>query len=255
MTAIVIPAADVVPDADKLLQALLYSIERQKIHETFSVVVCFDSCKPGFAGHFQKQFPFIEAVINHGNRLNFAGNVNRGIRYACRSGSVGVLCVNQDCVLPLSYSVEAISGEGIAVATPVNVCREPPLTEADLAALYASQPSEIVRTPHKKLIGFCMYLSPALLDKVGLFDESTFKATFEDDDICARALLAGFPVEHVNVNVHHYGSRCGAYDGELLWLSSVAFRRKWQIPLDVEHAQFNEWISQNHKWHPQMKES
>lgn len=252
MTVMVIPVADVVSDAQDLLYALLFSIESQNIQSKFTVVVCYDGCKDSFVNFFQNRFPWTEAVINRGNRLNFAGNSNNGLRLAVARGQ-GALVVNQDCILPAQPYVDSIRGAGVCVASPVKVCPEPPIVAGDLLSLNFGQPTTIERTPHKKLIGFCMYLSKELLEKVGVFDE-VYKASFEDDDICARALLAGFPVEHVNVNVHHYGSRCGAYDLERLWKNSITFRAKWSIPISVEHANFNEWIVANHTWSPEMYE-
>jgi GT2 family glycosyltransferase len=114
-------------------------------------------------------------------------------------------------------------------------------------------PAEALRTRHKKVTGFCLHLSREVLDKVGLFDEH-LKVTFEDDDICARAILAGFPVELSNIPVHHYISRCGAYDQSKLNLALMKFRHKYNIPAQIPHEQFNAWIEQNHKWSEDMKE-
>lgn len=253
MTAIVIPAADVVADADKLLGALLDSIKIQKINDKFPVLVCFDGCQPEFVDFFVHTYPFIDPVLNTGNRSNFAGNANRGMRRAHQVLSTGALVVNQDCILPDLKTVEQITGEGIAVPSPVNVCAEPPITEEELAKLNALQPETPERASHTKLTGFCMFFSKELMDKIGYFDEF-FKATFEDDDVCARALLAGFPVEHVNVAVHHYGSRCGSYDPQALSITLAKFVNKWSIPAGLQHLDFNQWIVSNHSWIPEMRE-
>jgi len=250
MTAIVIPAADVVPDAANLLGGLLFSLEKGDYIDHYPVYVCFDACAPEFVQAFVKNFPWIRAVINIGNRRNFAGNANLGLREAKSDAVV----VNQDCVLPNRKYFDKLRGRGIVVPVSSVIVKEPPLEQADLNLLNSKQVEEPQYSQHLKLIGFCMYLSKELQDKVGFFDES-FLATFEDDDICARALLAGFPVEHIStLFVHHYGSRCGAYDGARLAINLMKFRVKWQVPVAVAHADFNAYIKKYHKWDDSMRE-
>lgn len=251
MTAIVIPVADIAPQSTQLLEALLFSIEQGGYLPDYSVIVCFDACRDAFVQKFCEK-PWVIPVINRGNHKNFAGNCNDGLRKAFEMG-MDAVAVNQDCVLPERKYFDRIHGEGIVVPTPVQICKEVPIDDSDLEKLNSSQTDQLQKTPHDKLIGFCMYLSRPLMEKVGFFDES-FKATFEDDDICARALLAGLPVEHVNVNVNHYVSRCGSYDNNRLQINLFKFRAKWSIPDEISHGEFNKWIKNNHKWHPDMKE-
>lgn len=253
-TTIIIPVADVVPDSEKLLESLLYSIESQNIHKSFPIMVCFDNCSKRFVEHFLLKYPFIDAVINTGNNLNFSGNVNNGLRKVYKETNNNVLVVNQDCILPAHYWLTMLtSREGLCVPNPVQVCKEPPVDQSDLEILYKSQPSEIVFTPQIKLVGFCTFMSRKGLDKVGFLDPY-FKAGFDDDDLCARYVLAGLPVEHVNINVNHYVSRCGAYDMRKLGLALAKFRLKWQIPKEIEHGLFNQWIIENHVWDDKMRE-
>lgn len=254
MTVLVIPAADVVSDAYGLLAGLLWSVDHQGLRDfASSVVVCFDGCKPEFVAHVQQQFPWIESEVNTGNRLNFAGNSNRGLRLALARGQDAVV-VNQDCVLPRpGVFMRLCDFPGIAVPSSVVVCGEPPLKLDDLVKLDQAQPTEVTRVGHNKLVGFCMFLSIEVLEKVGLFDER-FKATWEDDDICVRACLAGFPVQHVNIAVHHYGSRCGSYNLEKLQINKWLYQRKWSVPPEIEHKDMNSWILARHVWSPEMRE-
>ena len=252
MTALIVPAADLAPKSTEMLEGLLWSIERGE-YSDWPVVVCFDACREPFVHHFVRKYPDIMAIANNGNRKNFAGNANLGLRYAHKQLNTGAVVVNQDCVLPHSRFLKHLEGAGVAVPSAVSLCREPPIDAWDLQVLDDNQSDGAIRTPHKKLVGFCMFLSKELMDKIGYFDES-FIASWEDDDICARAVIAGFPVEHVNINVHHYVSRCGAYDGNRLAINLLRFRDKWQVPLDIEHAGFNQWISEKHTWQEGMRE-
>lgn len=253
MTAIVIPAADVVPDAANLLEALLKSIEVGKTHEAKKIIVCFDACNNDFVNYFRKEFPFIHPIINTGNRMNFAGNANSGLRYAHQVLGESAIVVNQDCILPPALFMRLLYGDGIASATQVSVLPEPPFKSEMHDTLVELMPPDMTPVDHPKVTGFCMFLNSKLMDKVGYFDEH-FKATFEDDDICARARLAGFPVQQVPVAVHHYVSRCGSYDGSRLGLNLTKFRVKWSIPYTVTHAEFAEFVVKNHVWQPAMAE-
>lgn len=252
MTSIIIPCTDIIPDGAQLLDALLFSITHGGVD--YPVAVCYDACSDSFVQAMQLKYPQVHPLINTGNRLNFAGNANVGLRWAYAKGDNAIV-VNQDCILPSKKHVDRISGAGLAVPTAVKVCGEPPISAADLDLLQAQQSEVFMWTPQVKLIGFCMYFDHTLMTKVGFFDES-FKASFEDDDICVRAALAGFPVEHVNVAVHHYVSRCGAYDGQRLQVNLIKFKHKWGIPDEVtDHAGFNQWILDHHEWQDAMREA
>lgn len=252
--SIIVPVTDIISDGDKLLEALMFSIVSQNIHDRYSIVIAFDACKHPFIEYFLRRYPFIKPVVNAGNRLNFVGNSNNAIRKVLEDGGSSIILVNQDCVLPETKWLDILTQrEGLAVPSPVKICQEPPITPEDLEKLAKSQPSEIQITRHNKLTGFCIFMSSEGLKKVGLMDPY-FKASFDDDDLCVRYRLAGLPVEHVNFNVHHYESRCGAYDGNMLQLNLFKFRNKWAIPREVEHGEFPAWILANHKWHSEMRQ-
>ena len=250
-TAIVIPAADISKNSDVMLEGLMWSIVSQGIHEEFPVIISFDGCHENFLEHFIVKYPFIHPVINKGNRSNFAGNANRGLRYAHQVLKTNAVVVNQDTILPRPELFRAITGPGVVSPQQVTVC-ELPVTQECLDKLNQIQPKEQVIQNHTKVTGFCIFLSKELMDKIGYFDE-WYKATFEDDDICARALLAGFPVQTVSTCVHHYISKCDSYGGARLAINFSKFKYKWSIPLEISHEQCNEWISNNHEWIEEMR--
>ncbi len=64
------------------------------------------------------------------------------------------------------------------------------------------------RIPQRRMVGFCMLFKRALVERIGMLDESFGTGNFEDDDFCLRAALAGYQNYIAgDVFVHHYGSR------------------------------------------------
>lgn len=173
-----------------------------------------------------------------------------GLRYVHTELKDSAIVVNQDTVLPPLEHFRKICGEGVVSPQQITLQGASPFTSWDE---YNKQiPDSLERHEHFKVTGFCIFLSKALMDKAGYLDEY-FVAGFDDDDLCARALLAGFPVETVNIPVHHYVSKAGSNYQHKLPLNEMKFRNKWTIPLDIAHSQFNEWIKTNHSWNDHMR--
>jgi hypothetical protein len=60
----------------------------------------------------------------------------------------------------------------------------------------------------QRLIGFCLLVRREVFEHVGGFDEQFGLGFFDDDDLCIRALDAGFQlVVAEDVFVHHFGNR------------------------------------------------
>lgn len=84
-----------------------------------------------------------------------------------------------------------------------------------------------------RLIGFCLVIKKALLERIGGLDEQFGIGCFEDDDICLRALRAGWKaVIARDAFVHHYGSRTFAGSGvdftALMRENRQKFSDKWE---------------------------
>jgi len=60
---------------------------------------------------------------------------------------------------------------------------------------------------HWRLPFFCVMVKREVIDAIGMFDDRFVPGNFEDDDLCARALQAGY-VNYVagDTFVHHFGS-------------------------------------------------
>ncbi|MGE5577908.1 MAG: glycosyltransferase [Syntrophothermus sp.] len=88
-----------------------------------------------------------------------------------------------------------------------------------------------------RLVGFCILMKRAVVEKIGGFDERFGQGNFEDDDFCIRANLAGFKLLVCNdVFIHHYGSRTFA-GAKMDYLKMMRrnwkkFKDKWDLPVD-----------------------
>jgi glycosyltransferase involved in cell wall biosynthesis/cephalosporin hydroxylase/tetratricopeptide (TPR) repeat protein/cyclopropane fatty-acyl-phospholipid synthase-like methyltransferase len=95
-------------------------------------------------------------------------------------------------------------------------------------------------TPSHRLVGFCMFITRAVIDKIGSVDASFGKFGFEDDDYTWRAQIAGFiaAIAH-DVFIHHAGGPQGngnqAYNKQLLDAWGI-FRSKWGLPQELQYG-------------------
>jgi len=254
MKFIIIPVCETTPACKGYLDNLLSSIRENGYYDSdYHVILCYDNCSLEFQKYFFEKYhgDRIMAIDNRNPKnLNFCKNINTGFRAAYQMGGEHFILLNQDTVLPPSWDFDELCGEGLFFPTPVD-SRE--LMFYDATTLVAR-----TRTPVLKYSGFCMILSRSVVDKVGFLDER-FTASFEDDDLAVRVKLAGFPVEVLDIYVHHElkdrttPSNTGAYTERDLSIHLDIFRRKYSIPPGVAHEQFNQWILDNFEWHEAFK--
>jgi len=91
---------------------------------------------------------------------------------------------------------------------------------------------------HWKVVGFCMLIKRAVIERIGGLDPRFGIGNFEDDDFCLRAYLAGFKCRiAVDCFVHHSGSasfRAAGFDYDaLLRKNWEIFKQKWNISADT----------------------
>jgi GT2 family glycosyltransferase/tetratricopeptide (TPR) repeat protein len=95
-----------------------------------------------------------------------------------------------------------------------------------------------------RLVGFCMFITRDVVDKIGSIDASFGKFGFEDDDYTWRTIVAGFEAMIADdVFIHHKGGPQGQGNtvyNEALIDAWNTFKAKWSIPASVEYgAPFN----------------
>lgn len=265
--SIVIPVTDIRDHCEWMLRQLLESIVMGEYDD--KVFIMYDGCKPDFIRQFEQDYPQFEHCFNPNicnKNLGFARNSNTGLRKAIEVGDEGCFLLNMDTLLPHSKylaPIRTIKGFATPDQIDINPDRTPILDMNEAIGrlnTMAEKAGSLFTLPSVKFAGFCMWFSKEAFEKIGVLDE-VFVATFEDDDTCVRACLAGLPVVTTNIPVHHYISKrdkeistTGAYDHPRLRMSKIQFILKWKIPENIEHGEFNPWIIKNHRWQDRMKQ-
>lgn len=90
-------------------------------------------------------------------------------------------------------------------------------------------------TPYTRLVGFCMFVRRAVVEKIGWTDPG-FGFGFDDDDFSLRVNLAGFTSAIAqDVFIHHTGGpqlKGDPHHQKLIREAWKTFTRKWQLPPD-----------------------
>ncbi len=92
-----------------------------------------------------------------------------------------------------------------------------------------------------RVVGFCMLVKRAVVEKIGGLDNRFGLGNFEDDDFSLRATLAGFESWIArDCYVHHFGSQTFA-DLNLDYTASLKrnweiFKNKWSISADIPYG-------------------
>ncbi|MGD9288609.1 MAG: glycosyltransferase [Desulfobacterales bacterium] len=155
------------------------------------------------------------------------GWLDRLIRCAEQDSAVGIVgplsnyVSGQQLVKGVSYDTKTLTG----------------LDEfaKDLAAANSGRKQRLIR-----VVGFCMLVKRAVIEKIGGMDSAYGLGNFEDDDFSLRAALAGFESWMVqDCFVHHFGSRTFIGEQidyrESLQKNWEIFKRKWRLPAGLSY--------------------
>jgi len=166
--------------------------------------------------------PDTEILVNPTN-LGFVGSINRALRHVPFGD---VILLNSDTIVAPGFGdrlrLSARSAPDIGIVNPLTnngeFCSFPvphqsnqlesleAITALDQLAAASSPAGDVVDLPSG--IGFCLYVTRACLDAVGLLSESYQRGYLEDVDFCLRAREAGFrSVCAPSVYIGHAGSR------------------------------------------------
>lgn len=191
-----------------------------------------------------RQVPRLRLIANAEN-LGFARGCNQGLAVA--RGDFLLLLNNDTIVAPgwlgaMLRAMEERPSLGIVGPCSNHVVGPQQIPEAaagypfglelfarSYCAAHAGQATIVPR-----VIGFCMLVRRAVVERIGGLDERFGTGNLEDDDYCLRARLAGFEVAIVHdAYVHHEGGRTFAALG-LDYRRGVAdnfsrFQVKWGI--------------------------
>ncbi len=231
-------------------QQCLASLEKHTplLHE---LILVDNGSTDGTGGYFRQyaaKHDHARVILNRSN-LGFAAGNNQGL--ACARGDA-VLLLNNDTVAtpgwlermlatlelypecglvgPVSNSV---SGPQLVASPNYSSLDQLPKFAAQWSAAHAGQSTEAAR-----LVGFCLLLRRAVVEKIGGLDPQFGSGNFEDDDLCLRAALAGFKLRiALDSYVHHTGGqtfKAARIDYRAsLERNWELFKAKWNLPADA----------------------
>ena len=92
-----------------------------------------------------------------------------------------------------------------------------------------------------RLVGFCMFISRKVIDKIGCIDPNFGKLFgFDDDDYSIRAQIAGFKLMIADdIFIHHTGGPQGKGDkvyNKLMFGAWEMFKKKWNLKRDLPYG-------------------
>ena len=164
-------------------------------------------------------------VLENSANLGFAGAVNQGLRLAAAEGAQRSMLLNPDTVLPpdfLASLLDAWIREGWHIVAPRIMKAEDPSRawyaggHLDYGWVFSNRhdPFNPDDPPQPRTVDFasgcCLGLSAAVLQQVGLLDESFF-VYWEDADFCLRLKAAGIPITYLRdpMLLHEGGASSG----------------------------------------------
>jgi GT2 family glycosyltransferase len=187
---------------------------RKHTHEEFELIVVDNGSKDSTIDYLKKQTDVI-SVFNDAN-YGFAKGCNIGVE---QSTGENVLFLNNDTVVTENWLTTMLrvlySNDNIGMVGPVsNYCSGSQQIPVAYHALH--ELDEFVKEhsskykgqsySHPRLVGFCLLVKKKLLDEIGVFDEQFGVGTYEDDDLCLRAIKKGYDLKIVlDSFVHHEG--------------------------------------------------
>lgn len=223
----------------------LDSIYQNTNEEDIEIIIIDNGSSDGTIDYLKKS-PGLKTVFNETN-AGFAKGCNQGLDIATGQS---ILFLNNDTIvtknwlesmITLLYRDEKIGMVG-PVSNYVNGPQQIPVDYSNIEAIqdFSSKYCENQRGKSKlvlRLVGFCLLVKRELLDKIGGFDERFEYGSFEDDDLCLRAVQAGYQLQIVMDSfIHHHGHATftGNKDLNIQYLYSTnrqKFIDKWNINL------------------------
>ena len=216
---------DIIIPVYNALEDLKLCMESIKKHTDLQVnrVVLIDDQSPD-----PKVYPYLQSqeqpgivVMQNEQNQGFSGTINRGLQYSDRD----VVLLNTDTVVTAGWIEKltacAYSDKAIGTVTPFsnnatlcsipNFCQENTIPYGLSIDEYAAiiERCSLKKYPRITVaVGFCMFIKREVIDRVGLFDQETFKKGYgEENDFCWRTEQLGY--QHVlcdDTYIYHSGT-------------------------------------------------
>jgi GT2 family glycosyltransferase len=226
----------------KLVMQLVAKVRQTTDRHRVRIVVADDGSGPDHLAALRR-IEGIEVVAG-GDNAGFSVNVNRGLRAADPRHDVVLLNSDvvplRDWLACLQYATAQNSAIGIVgakllypdnriqYAGTIRNARAPEWFDHRYRFKSADWGPADVAGPTLAATGACMYMTRAVLNRVGLFDEE-YGMGYEDVDYCLRAWQAGYEVLYApSSRLHHHESLTrGTSVGERERKSQRVFWRRW----------------------------
>lgn len=242
LTSIIIPCLNQLDFTKECVMSIFEFTE-----EPFELIIIDNGSSDSTADYLtqlSKKHKNVRSIKNKSN-LGYAAACNQGLKAA---RGEWIVLINNDVVVTRGWLSRMIRTanevEHAAVLGPltnyvIGQQRIVDVPYSDIEEMHEFACEIAVENAGKALeanrvIGFCMLVKSKLIRTVGGFDLLFGVGNFEDDDLCLRAIIAGFRIIIcLDVFVHHYGSR--TFAGERMDYSSlmeenwVKFKEKWGI--------------------------
>ena len=193
------------------------------------------------AGH-RARAPQRITVLRNEQNLGFIKAVNQGIR---ASSAASVCLLNNDTVPTAGWLAEMLAittgDPTIGLVNPSsNTLGYCPPNDSPEAIVQYARSLEAQRGQTREMsqgIGFCLLITRAVLNRIGLFDEAYGMGDFEDADFSKRALASGFRcVQAVAAYVYH--EEKASFKHQRDWKRAFAenqrtFYARWGRPLRI----------------------
>jgi len=254
VTSIIILACNQLDYTRKCIQSII-----NNTLANFELIIVDNASTDGTIQYLQSlsNTPILEnrlKVIRNSKNMGFAAGNNQGI--AAASGDY-ILLMNNDVVVTPCWLERLIncakrnlkigivgpcssyvSGTQLVKDVTYDLITLDGLSEFSnkFADEHADQVQQILR-----VVGFCMLIKRAVIDKIGGMDDRYGLGNFEDDDFSLRATIAGFQSWIArDCFIHHFGHR--TFIGEKVDLSKSlhknwdVFKDKWGLPAEKPYG-------------------
>ncbi|WP_430792512.1 glycosyltransferase [Bacillus subtilis] len=225
-----------------LTKQCLKSIWKHTNSDCIEIIVVDNGSSDGTCDYL-KQISSIKVIFNKTNK-GFAKACNQGLEVATGDN---ILFLNNDTVVTSHWLKPMIKllyqDDKIGMVGPVsNYVSGPQQVPVDytnvegienFSRLYCLQQRGKSKAV-LRLVGFCLLVKKEVLDEIGGFDERFEGGSFEDDDLCLRALQKGYQLKiALDSFVHHHGHATfsGNQDlniGRLYQVNRQIFIDKWK---------------------------
>ncbi len=213
---------------------------RPMTDEPYELIVVDNGSTDGTVEYLQG-FADVRPILNRFN-CGFPAAVNQGMAVATGRQ---ILLLNNDVIVTTGWLCRLLRAlerdPSIGLAGPCsNFVSGPQQVAVDYEALSdldgfawdwgGANDGRIIDV--NRLVGFCLLVRRAVIDKIGVLDEQFGVGCFEDDDYCLRAIHAGFRcVIAADAFIHHFGGRTfvgsGADAAAIMRHNQQRFQEKW----------------------------